>query len=275
MIILKQHKAFDGEVRFYQHDSDITKTAMNFSAFIPNGKIQGALIWLSGLTCNEENFISKAGALSYLSNLGLCLICPDTSPRGLNLPHEHDAWDFGSGASFYVNAITPEYSQHYKMQDYLMNELFELVNAQFALEDNISLFGHSMGGHGALYLGLTFPHRFKSISAFSPIVNPMACPWGQKAFLGFLGEDRKNWAQYDSCQLIENGCFHPKPILISQGTADPFLEQELLTENFEKSCAASLQALKLFYQPGFDHSYYFIASFIKEHINFHYQYLKD
>lgn len=269
MEIIKSHKAFNGEVQFCQHASKVTNTAMNFSMFIPKGPIKGGLLWLSGLTCNEENFITKAGALSFLNEHGLCLVCPDTSPRGLSLPHEHDDWDFGSGASFYVNATTQGYNQHYLMQDYLIHELLPLMRKIVGLDLLISISGHSMGGHGALYLGLTFPDLFTSISAFSPIVNPMACPWGQKAFTGYLGTDRSSWQTYDSCELVRASHKHSRAILISQGLDDPFLETELLSSHFETACKENNQALQLEYHEGFDHSYYFIASFIKQHVEFH------
>lgn len=275
MDIIKSHKAHSGEVRFYQHASNTTKTNMHFSAFVPKGKIKGGLIWLSGLTCNEENFITKANALYYLNKYGLCLICPDTSPRGLNLAGEHDSWDFGSGASFYINATTSGYKNHYLMQDYIIKELLEMVNHAFSLKDNISIFGHSMGGHGALYLALTFPECFRSVSAFSPIVNPTQCPWGKKAFNGYLGNDKKTWEKYDSCMLLENGKKHPNPLLITQGLADEFLDTQLKPEHLAKACQQSGQALRLEYEKGYDHSYYFISTFIKSHLKFHLKYLEN
>lgn len=273
MKLKNAHKAYSGEVRFYQHDSITTKTTMGFSLFVPPGEIKGSLLWLSGLTCTEENFISKACALSSLADLGIFLICPDSSPRGLELPNEHQSWDFGSGASFYVNATTDGYKEHYLMQDYLMEELLPLVEQSFSLPNKMSISGHSMGGHGALTLGLKHADRFKSISAFSPIVNPINCPWGQKAFLGYLGEDRACWSLNDSCELVKAGYFHPNPILVTQGTSDQFLEEQLNTEALLNACRGSKQALEVDYAKGYDHSYFFISSFIEKHLSFHASFL--
>lgn len=281
MKVLKHHKSFGGVVRFWEHDSKTTGTRMKFSTFTPGGKIKGALIWLSGLSCTEENFITKAGAQKYLAENQLMVICPDTSPRGLDLPFEHESYDFGSGAGFYVNATTAGYKDHYKMYDYIMNDIYEFLQSEFGLKDNISIFGHSMGGHGALVLGLREKSKFKSISAFSPIVNPTQVPWGQKAFKGYLGSETDQWPQYDACELIKSGHSHPAPILIDQGTDDEFYEKQLKTDHFELACKENnlemdlektpekKQAFKIRRQEGYDHSYYFIASFIKDHIEFH------
>lgn len=226
-----------------------------------------ALIWLSGLTCTEENFITKAGAQKYLSDANMMVICPDTSPRGLNLPAEHDSYDFGSGAGFYVNATTDGYRDHYLMYDYIKTEVIELLNT-FGV-NKISISGHSMGGHGALVLGLREPELFHSVSAFSPIVNPTQCPWGQKAFAGYLGESNTDqWEQYDACSLVAKGPARNQ-ILIDQGLDDQFYEEQLLTPHFEKICDSSQQPLQVNYRKGYDHSYYFISSFIEKHIAFH------
>ncbi|MBC7466503.1 MAG: S-formylglutathione hydrolase [Bdellovibrio sp.] len=269
MKTLKQHQSFNGMVKFNEHDSYTTGTKMAFSTFVPNTKVKGCLIWLSGLTCTDENFMAKAGAQKYLAENNLMVICPDTSPRGLKLPHEHDHWDFGAGASFYVDATTAGYKDHYKMHSYIGSELYTLVQKEFGVEDRISISGHSMGGHGALTIGLRDQDRFKSISAFSPIVNPTQCPWGHKAFAGYLGDDKSKWAAYDASEMIRSGKSHKKEILIDQGSADNFLKEQLLTNNIIEAANGTNQKLKVRMQEGYDHSYYFIATFIEDHIRFH------
>lgn len=269
MKVLKSHKSFDGLVQFWQHDSEVTKTKMNFSTFTPSGKTRGALIWLSGLTCTDENFISKAGAQKYLNDLGLMVICPDTSPRGLSLPGEHDTYDFGSGAGFYLNATTPGYADHYKMDDYINLEIYDILASHFQMTDRISIFGHSMGGHGALVLGLKNHKKYKSISAFSPIVNPSEVPWGIKAFNGYLGDNKEAWKSYDACELIKTGFKHQQPILIDQGLKDDFLNTQLQPEKFKALCEQNDQKVVLNLLDGYDHSYYFIASRIQSHLEFH------
>ena len=271
MKVLKQHRCFGGTVSFNEHDSDFTKTKMNFSTFVPDGKIKGCLVWLSGLTCTDENFITKASAQKYLSESGLMVICPDTSPRGLNLPGEHESSEFGSGAGFYVDATTPHYKDHYKMYSYIAQELHSLIQKKFT--SNISIFGHSMGGHGALILGLNEKNKYKSISAFAPIVNPMESPWGQKAFAGYLGNNKSDWEKYDTCQLLKSGLSHPSEILIDQGTLDPFLAERLLTKKLIEANGGEKQKINLRFQEGYDHSYYFISTFIADHIQFHAKYL--
>jgi S-formylglutathione hydrolase len=274
MKLLKEHKTFGGKTSFWSHDSKITNTEMKFSTFIPESKkIEGCLIWLSGLTCNEENFITKSGVQNYLKNTNLMVICPDTSPRGLNLESEHESYDFGSGAGFYLNATTKGYKDHYRMFDYVSKELHQIIIDEFLDKNStakISISGHSMGGHGALILGLNCPEKYHSISAFSPIVNPINCNWGQKAFKGYLGEENKeNWKKYDGCELIKSGKKHPKKILIDQGERDDFLETELLTQNFIDACKDGGQDLEVNFRNGYDHSYYFISSFIESHLRFH------
>ncbi len=209
---------------------------MKFSLYRPE-KINGGLIWLSGLTCNEENFITKAGAQKLASQLGIAIICPDTSPRGLDLPGEHDSYDFGSGAGFYVDATSDGYRESYQMYSYVNHEIYDLFDRELGLDGNIGIFGHSMGGHGALTIGLRNPKRYKSISAFSPIVNPINCPWGQKSLAWYLGDNKDSWQQYDA--------------------------------NFESVCEEAGQALEVGYQENFDHSYYFISSFIDRHLAHH------
>lgn len=270
---LKSHKTFSGETAFWTHQSEITKTPMKFSTFIPSGEVKGCLIWLSGLTCTDENFITKAGSQKYLDDNKMMVICPDTSPRGLNLPGEHESYDFGSGAGFYVDATTDGYKDSYRMYSYVATELYEIIRSYFKV-NSISISGHSMGGHGAIVIGLRNPDKFKSISAFSPIVNPIEAPWGQKAFTGYLGEDKKSWTDYDSCELLKKGKTHPAKILIHQGLKDEFLEKQLLTENFAKASELSGQAHEVKLCADFDHSYYFISTFIAEHIVHHGEYLK-
>lgn len=279
MEVIKTQKCFEGFVEYYKHQSSITKTEMKFSLFRPKAKTEkfaGGLIWLSGLTCTEENFITKAGAQQYAIDHNLVFICPDTSPRGLDLPGEHESYDFGSGAGFYVDATTDGYKDHYKMYSYINDEIYNFLNDEFNLNGNISIFGHSMGGHGALVIGLKNPEKYKSISAFSPIVNPINCQWGQKAFNGYLGSDKGLWEQYDACALVENfSKTHAKPILIDQGLDDQFFKEQLLTENFEEVNYESGQELIVNYSEGYDHSYYFISSFVKNHIDFHSEYLAN
>lgn len=274
MELLKTVKCFDGAVQFYRHSSLATKTEMNFSVFIPNAdrekKPDGCMIWLSGLTCNEENFMTKAGAQKFLAEKNLMVICPDTSPRGLDLPNEHESWDFGSGAGFYLAAKTNQYADHYQMYDYINRDIYQIVTDKFGIDGKaVSISGHSMGGHGALVIGLRNPEKYCKISAFSPIVNPVKSPWGKKAFSGYLGseeESRKEWNEWDATELVKSGKNHPETILIDQGLADEFLEEQLLTEHFQKSCDANGQNVEIRYHEGYDHSYYFVSSFIRDHI---------
>lgn len=270
MNLIKSHKTFNGQTQFWSHESETTKTLMKFSTFIPENPM-GAIIWLSGLTCNEENFITKAAAQRFLSDHQMMVICPDTSPRGLNLPGEHDFYDFGSGAGFYLNATTDGYRDHYKMEDYIVKDLVSILKNDFKM-NKISIMGHSMGGHGALVLGLRYPHLFTSISAFSPIVHPSVCPWGQKAFTGYLGEDKSTWYKYDATELVNRGFKHPHKILIHQGTHDEFLSRELMTTDFIDACAASEQSEQVVFCDEYDHSYYFISTFIEDHILHHKKY---
>lgn len=266
----KTHKTFGGLTRFFEHESKVTQTPMKFSTFSKDEKSEKAIIWLSGLTCNEENFITKAGAQGKLSQTDIMVVCPDTSPRGLDLPGEHEGYDFGSGAGFYLSATTEGYRDHYKMDQYILEELIPLLREEFGVK-KFSIMGHSMGGHGALTLGLKKPDVFLSVSAFSPIVNPIACPWGQKALKGYLGEDQSSWKSYDTCELLKAGKKRSDKLLIDQGTADEFFEKELLTGNLEGVAKEVGQDLEIRYQESYDHSYYFIQSFIADHIDFHAQ----
>lgn len=269
---LKSHKSFGGETQFWTHSSEMTKTEMKFSTFLPSGEVKGCLIWLSGLTCTEENFITKAGAQKFLAENHLMVICPDTSPRGLNLPQEHDSYDFGSGAGFYVDATQSPYDTNYKMYSYVNRELYSIIKDHFNVQ-KISISGHSMGGHGALVIGLREPQKYQSISAFSPIVNPSVVPWGTKALSGYLGSDKKLWSDYDACELIKSGKLHTQEILIHQGLKDEFLEGQLKLENFENVATSFGQKIKTQKVEDYDHSYYFISTFIEEHIKFHAKYL--
>ncbi len=270
LVLKKQSKSFDGYTKYYEHDSLSTMTKMNFSTFEPKEKeeIVHCIFWLSGLTCTEDNFITKAGAQKFLAGTNTMILCPDTSPRGLNLPGEHESYDFGSGASFYVNATTPGYEKNYQMYDYIVRDLVELVRSEYKV-NSFSIMGHSMGGHGALVIGLRESHIFKKISAFSPIVNPMKCPWGQKALRGYLGSDQELWKKYDATELLGDGEIHTQKILIDQGLADEFLENELLTNNFINKAKKLNRPVEVNFREGYDHSYFFISSFIENHIKFH------
>lgn len=271
LTLLSQTKTFDGWLKRYQHTSQILKCKMVFAIFLPaqaDTSQVPLLWWLSGLTCNDENFSQKAGAFRTAAELGLAIVCPDTSPRGLELPGEHDSYDFGSGAGFYVNATEMPWRDNYRMYDYITQELPNILRENFPLNGRESISGHSMGGHGAITIALKNPGRFKSVSAFSPITNPINCPWGQKAFKGYLGADQQAWKAYDSCELIKTASEN-LPLLIDQGDADNFLQEQLKPEALVNACKEANYPLTLRYQTGYDHSYYFIASFIEEHLRFH------
>ena len=261
-------RCFGGVQKTIQHASEATGTDMNVSIFLPPQAADGpvpVLYYLSGLTCTEENVTVKAGAQRDAAKAGLALVMPDTSPRGLDLPGEHDDWDFGSGAGFYVNATEAPWKDHYRMYDYVTEELPALVAASEPIDTSrASITGHSMGGHGALVIGLRNPDRYASISAFAPIVSPTRCPWGHKALGNYLGTDRASWEAYDASILVAKP--HPHEILIDQGLADGFLEEQLKPELFEAACEASGQALTLRRQEGYDHSYFFIATFMPDHV---------
>ena len=230
------------------------------------------LWWLSGLSCTDENFMQKAGAQQVAAKLGIAIICPDTSPRGVNIAGEDDSYDFGSGAGFYVNATQKPWSKHYNMYDYITDELPKLVTTNFPLNGKESISGHSMGGHGALVLALRQPGRYQSVSAFAPIVNPSTCPWGQKAFSGYLGDDQQAWAEYDACALVKKG-ESKQPFLIDQGDADNFLTEQLRPELLEQICHQRQHPLVMRHQEGYDHSYFFVATFIDEHLRYHAKHL--
>ena len=276
MDIKKQVRTFGGTLTFWSHDSDVTKTPMAFSTFVPDDVVRKkapGLVWLSGLTCTEENFVVKAGALRDAASRGLVLICPDTSPRGLDLPGEHDHWDFGSGAGFYINATQSPWKDHYRMEDYVVNELIEKVAAKIPVDaGKLGIFGHSMGGYGALALGMKYPKKFRSISAFSPICSPINCPWGQKAFGNYLGPDQAGWVQHDPCELIKSSGYRGK-ILVDQGMADDFLGEQLKPELLEEAAKSSEIEVIMRRHKGYDHSYYFIATFVSDHLAFHHEVL--
>jgi S-formylglutathione hydrolase len=266
----------------YRHDSRETGCAMRFGVFLPPQAEAGrvpVLYWLSGLTCTEENFIAKAGAQRVAAELGLALVVPDTSPRGLNLPGETESWDFGAGAGFYVDATESPWSRHYRMHSYVAKELPALVAAEFPVDSaRAGIFGHSMGGHGALTLALKnpaldHPRGYRTVSAFAPISSPMRSPWGEKALSGYLGAGRAAWRAYDATALLDERGWRGPPILVDQGTADPFLESQLKPQLLEEACRRAGVALELRRQEGYDHSYYFIASFVEDHLRFHARYL--
>ncbi|WP_150299251.1 S-formylglutathione hydrolase [Pseudomonas profundi] len=266
-------KCFGGWHKRYRHRSRVLDCDMVFAVFLPPQAEQDAslpvLYWLSGLTCTDENFMQKAGALKLAAELGLVIVAPDTSPRGEGVADDPDgAYDFGLGAGFYINATQQPWAAHYRMYDYVTAELPALVEASLPVSERRSISGHSMGGHGALICALKNPGRYQSVSAFAPIVNPVDCPWGQKAFGGYLGSDRAQWEQWDTCELIA-GAQERLPLLIDQGEADNFLDEQLKPQALEAAAAAAGHPLTLRRQPGYDHSYYFIASFIDDHLRHH------
>ncbi len=273
--LLSEHACFGGVQRFYEHESREIGLPMRFSVFLPPQATQGpvpAVMYLAGLTCNEETFMVKAGAQRVAAELGLALIAPDTSPRGANVPGEADSWDFGVGAGFYLDASQAPWSRHYRMESYLTKELLPLLTNSLPLDaERIGIFGHSMGGHGALTLALRHPGLFKSLSAFAPICAPTQCPWGQKAFSGYLGADKSGWASHDATALMTGLPSAPYPggILIDQGLADKFLAEQLHPHLFEAACASVGQPLTLRRHEGYDHGYYFISTFIGDHLAHH------
>lgn len=244
---------------------------MVFAIFLPPQSASHpvpVLYWLSGLTCTDENFMQKAGALRVAAELGLAIVCPDTSPRGTNFPGEHESFDFGSGAGFYVNATQEPWSAHYHMYDYVTRELPPLVEASFPVSSVRGISGHSMGGHGALVCYLRNPGMYKSVSAFAPICHPSDCAWGQKALCNYLGEDRNAWARYDAALLIGDA-EEKLPLLIDQGTEDIYLTDQLKPGSLEQACIASHYPLNLRMQEGYDHGYFFVSTFIEDHLRHH------
>ena len=269
---LSEHACFAGVQGFYQHDSDETGTPMKFGVFVPAQARSGpvpVLFFLAGLTCSEETFATKAGAQQHAAQHGLMLVTPDTSPRNTGIQGADESWDFGTAAGFYLDASEAPWGRHWRMGSYITRELRRVVLEHFeARDDRIGLFGHSMGGHGALTLALNNPGLYQSVSALAPIAAPMQCPWGVKAFSGYFGDDRKAWARHDATELIQSGARLP-PLLIDQGLADKFLAEQLHPELFEAACLAAGQPLTLRRHEGFDHGYYFISTFIADHIAHH------
>lgn len=273
MKLISEQKCFGGDQRTYVHDSRQACCAMRFGAFLPpQARTQRVplLYWLSGLTCTEENFIIKAGAQRLAAELGIAIIVPDTSPRGLGYPGEGDSYDFGLGAGFYVDATEEPWAQGYRMYSYVTEELPELVNANLPVDAaRTGIFGHSMGGHGALVVALRNPGRYRSVSAFAPISSPMRCSWGEKALSGYLGRDREPWREYDTTMLLEARGWRGPPLLVDQGTRDQFLEPQLRPDLLRQACGKARIELELRMQEGYDHSYFFIATFIEDHLRYH------
>ena len=271
---LASNVCFGGEHRRYRHRSAVLDCDMEFAVFLPpvavgrEPKTVPALYWLSGLTCTDQNFMQKAGALRRAAELGMAIICPDTSPRGLGLPGEDDSYDFGSGAGFYVNATREPWARHYRMHDYVVAELPALLESELPITGQRGISGHSMGGHGALVCALRNPGQYQSVSAFAPIANPSNCPWGRKAFSGYLGDDEQAWREWDATLLIPEVREH-LPLLIDQGTADEFLEDQLAPDALVEACEKVHHHIDLRMRRGYDHSYFFIASFIDEHLDHH------
>jgi S-formylglutathione hydrolase len=272
METLSSQCCFGGTQGFYSHQSESTGTTMRFAVYVPPQAAQRAvpaLYYLAGLTCTEETATVKGGAQRLAAEAGLMLVMPDTSPRGAGVAGEEDDWDFGTAAGFYLDATELPWSTNYRMYSYITEELNALVGGHFPVDrDRTGVFGHSMGGHGALTIALKNPDRFRSVSAFAPICAPQACPWGEKAFSNYLGDDRASWAAYDATSLIQSGC-RTSAILIDQGEDDQFLDGQLKPHLFEAACEAADQPLTLRRHAGYDHSYYFIASFMADHIAHH------
>lgn len=286
--LVSEHRCFGGWQRYYQHNSTAIGLPMKFSVFLPeqlgatSAKADGGnpmgttrlpvLIYLAGLTCTEDTFTTKAAAQQHAAEHGLILVAPDTSPRGAGAPTEDDNWDFGTGAGFYVDATTPDFAKHYRMESYVADELFSLVTTVLPGDAaRVGIFGHSMGGHGALVLAQRHADKFKSVSAFAPIAAPTRCPWGEKAFTGYLGSDRSTWEQYDASCLMSAQTSAPFAggILIDQGLADQFLERELYPHVFEEACQKVGQAVTLRRHEHYDHGYFFIMTFMQDHIEHH------
>ncbi|MCP9839499.1 S-formylglutathione hydrolase [Synechococcus sp. J7-Johnson] len=273
LTLLSENRSFAGSHRRYRHQSGVLDCAMTLAVYLPPQALSGAtvpaLYWLSGLTCTDENFMQKAGAHRLAASLGLALIAPDTSPRGPEVPGDPDAaWDFGHGAGFYLNASEVPWARHYRMHDYVVEELPALLERDLPLNGRRGVSGHSIGGHGALVCALRNPGFYLSVSAFAPISHPSHCPWGEKAFSRYLGPDRSRWSAWDACDLIASA---PErlPLLVDQGLDDPFLESQLRPDDLEEAARAAGHPLQLRRQSGYDHSYFFIASFIDDHLRHH------
>ncbi|ACK65161.1 S-formylglutathione hydrolase [Rippkaea orientalis PCC 8801] len=274
-----EHRCFDGTVAYYSHESQCCRSSMNFAVYLPpQAKIKPVpvLYYLSGLTCTEENFTVKAGAERYAAKYGIMLVIPDTSPRNTGIVEEDETWDLGSGAGFYVDAIADPWKNHYQMYSYIVTELPEIIHHNFNVNVNkTGIFGHSMGGHGALICALRNPEKYRSVSALAPIANPINSPWGQKAFTAYLGKNKDHWYDYDASQLVKKNQLN-YPILIDQGLDDPFYQQkQLLPEKFQEVCEQVGQQLILRFHQGYDHGYFMISTFMEDHISYHALYLSD
>ncbi len=270
---IESHRLCGGDLQVWQHVSTVTTTDMTFAVYLPPKALAGeacpVLYWLSGLTCTEQNFIQKSGFAQFASHYNIIVVAPDTSPRGDNVADD-SAYDLGQGAGFYVNATQAPWATHFLMYDYIIDELPQLIEQHFPANDKRSIFGHSMGGHGALMIALRNPERYSSVSAFSPIVAPSQVPWGQKAFGAYLGDDTATWADYDSLAWIKQSADCKKlPLLIDQGSADEFLAAQLKPELFAQAAKEANYPITLRMQDGYDHSYYFISSFIGDHFAHH------
>lgn len=276
LLNLRQHRVAGGWHEQYTHDSAVLNCTMRFAVFLPPGASKTnpvpVLYWLSGLTCTDENFMQKAGAFKKAAELGIAIVAPDTSPRGEEVPDD-PGYDLGQGAGFYVNATQRPWHKHYQMYSYVLEELPEIIEGHFPVTSAKSISGHSMGGHGALVIGLNNSEQYRSISAFSPISNPMQCAWGKKAFTAYLGNDMSSWCTYDACELLAQKK-SSLPIMVDQGRADEFLISQLQPDNLLQAAQASGTPLQLRMLPDYDHSYFFISSFIDEHMSFHAWYLK-
>ncbi|MEC4718495.1 S-formylglutathione hydrolase [Noviherbaspirillum sp. CPCC 100848] len=272
--ILSEHRCFNGIQAYYRHDSEAIGLPMRFSVFHPPAErkeMVPVLFYLAGLTCTEETFMIKAGAQRYAAEHGIMLVSCDTSPRGTGIEGADKDWDFGHGAGFYLDATQAPWSRHFRMETYVTQELRRIIIDEFNVEEScMGIFGHSMGGHGALTLALRHPDKFCSVSAFAPIAAPVRAPWGQKAFGNYLGSDQAAWKEHDASELMKHRSTpFPKGILIDQGLGDKFLAEQLLPEEFEQACIEAKQPLTLRRHEGYDHGYYFIASFIEDHLKFH------
>lgn len=275
--ILKEFRSHGGMQRIYRHESSATRCAMEFAVYLPpqaeHGRVP-VLYWLSGLTCTWANFTEKAGVQRYAAEHGLMIVAPDTSPRGVDLPGQDDAYDFGAGAGFYVDATQEPWARHYGMYSYVSEELPRLIEADLPVDaQRQGIFGHSMGGHGALICALKNPRRYRSLSAFAPIAAPMRCPWGEKAFSGYLGENREIWRAYDATELTAGSSWRSE-VLVDQGGADDFLDEQLKPQLLQDAFRAASIPLTLRCQAGYDHSYYFMASFMADHLAHHARLLK-
>ncbi|WP_024603901.1 S-formylglutathione hydrolase [Pseudoalteromonas sp. TAE79] len=269
------NKSFGGWHKQYNHQSKILNCAMRFAIYLPpqvaSGEKVPVLYWLSGLTCTDENFMQKAGAQRMAAELGIAIVAPDTSPRGEGVAND-DGYDLGQGAGFYVNATQAPWNRHFQMYDYVVNELPTIIEAAFPVSDKRAISGHSMGGHGALTIAMLNPDRYSSMSAFSPICNPVQSPWGKKAFTAYLGKDKATWLNHDASELIRKASQFV-PAKVDQGGADEFLREQLMPEKLEAAAKAKDYPLELVVHEGYDHSYYFVSSFIEDHLRFHAQHL--